>query len=95
MLSHARVADYLKLTPEQQQALANTSPSAMRSARAGDQAAGDEAEFNQKAQAVLSETQRELWANLLGAPVRFAAASGPAKTRDAQTQRAAHADNYP
>ena len=67
----------------------------MRSARRGGPAAGDEAEFNQKAQAVLSETRRKIGANLLGAPVRFAAASGPAKTRDAQTQRAAHADNYP
>ncbi len=95
MLSHPRVADYLKLTPEQRQALARIISQRNATRMRGGPAASDEPAFNQKAQAVLSETQRELWANLLGAPVRFAATGAPARTRDEETRRASKAAEHP
>jgi hypothetical protein len=90
MLSHPKVADYLKLSPEQRQALARIISDRNAARQRGGPAAVKEPAFNQKAQAILSETQRELWANLLGAPVRFAATSVPARTRDEGAQRASH-----
>jgi hypothetical protein len=95
MLSHPRVADYLKLNPGQRQALARiiSQRNAMR--RRGTPAASDEPAFNQMVQTVLSESQRELWANLLGSPVRFAATSPPARSRDEATQRASHSTAQP
>ncbi|MGC8638777.1 MAG: hypothetical protein ACP5XB_02730 [Isosphaeraceae bacterium] len=92
MLSHPRVPEYLKLKPEQQQALARLISQRNAVRLRGGLAARDEPAFNQKVQAVLTESQRELWANLLGSPVRFAATNPPARTRDEATQRASHAE---
>lgn len=95
ILSHPRVADYLKLTPEQRQSLAGIISQRHAIRTRGGAAASDEPAFNQKVQTVLSEAQRELWANLLGAPVRFAATSPTGRTRDEATQRAGHSTQGP
>ena len=95
ILSHTRVADYLKLSPEQRQALARIIAQRNATRMRGGAAAGDEQAFNQKAQAILTEAQRELWANLLGMPVRFAVTAPPSRTRDEGTQRASHAEEHP
>ena len=92
LLSHSRVPDYLKLTPAQRQALARIISQRNAVRRRGGPTASDEPAFNQQVQAVLTESQRELWANLLGAPVRFAATTPPARTRDEATQRASHTE---
>lgn len=95
MLSHAKVAEYLKLTPEQRQSLARIIAERHAARTRGGPAASGEPAFNQKAQAILSPDQRELWANLLGTPVRFATATAPRRTRDPETQRAGHAQARP
>lgn len=88
MLSRPTVVDFLKLTPEQRQSLAQiiSSGNAQRSRGPGDQAA-----LNRQAQGVLSVTQKELWDGLLGSPCRFALSSTPPRTRDEATRQAGHA----
>jgi len=88
MLSRPTIADHLRLTPDQRQALARVI-SERNAARAKLAAGpGNESAFNQKAQSVLSKTQQELWVSLLGTPVRFSTATGPLRTRDDQTEQA-------
>src|SRR3954454_7095721 len=72
MLSRPTVADYLKLAPEQRQTLVQMISE--RNAQHSREAASpkDLSVMNQKAQAVLSVPQKELWDNLLGSPCRFA-----------------------
>jgi hypothetical protein len=91
MLSRPTVAEYLKLTPEQRQVLvrAISERNAQRARSRSIQS--DQAVLNQRAQAVLSKTQQELWTNLVGTPCRFVLTSGPPRTRDDATQRAGHA----
>lgn len=90
MLSRPRVAGYLKLTPEQQQTLARIIAGRNRLRAQGQSAPRNEQAFDQKALAVLSSSQQELWTNLLGTPFRFASTTVPHGTRDSSAQRAGH-----
>jgi hypothetical protein len=90
MLSRPTVAEYLKLTPEQQQVLVRAVSERNSQRSRGQSTQRDEAVLNQRAQAVLSRTQQELWANLLGAPCRFALTSVPPRSRDDAMQQAGH-----
>jgi hypothetical protein len=91
MLSHPRIAESLKLTSEQRQALARVVTERNAARTRGSATPADEPAFNRKAQSLLSAPQRELWANLLGAPVNFAATAISARSRDDATQRAGFA----
>jgi hypothetical protein len=93
MLSRPAIADTLRLTEEQRQTLVRIMAETSSLRSAGPSAARDSQALNQMAQSILSGSQRELWASMLGTPCRFrlAAASGP--TRDAATQRAGHAED--
>ncbi len=90
MLSRPMVAEYLKLTAEQRQALARIIAERNGARVRGQSAPLPGRAFNQRAQSVLSRTQQELWTNLLGAPLRFASTSIPPKTRDEAARRAGH-----
>jgi hypothetical protein len=90
MLSRPMVAGYLKLTPEQQQTLARIIAGRNRLRAQGQSAPRNEQAFDQKALAVLSSSQQELWTNLLGTPFRFASTTVPHGTRDSSAQRAGH-----
>jgi hypothetical protein len=97
MLSRPTVAEYLKLTAEQRQALARVI-SEQNSLRRGTPASvPDDRLLFRKAQSVLSPGQQELWTNLLGTPVRFAATTPPAarRTRDNAAQQAGHVQQKP
>jgi len=90
MLSRPTVAEYLKLSSDQRQALVQmiSERNAQHSRRSASPT--DLSVMNQKAQAILSISQRELWDNLLGSPCKFALASGPPRSRDDATQQAGH-----
>ncbi len=90
MLSRPTVAEYLRLTPEQQQALAQIIAERNRTRGQGRSAPSVEQNLNQKAISVLSSNQQQLWSNLLGVPFRFASASVPPGKRDEGTQRAGY-----
>jgi hypothetical protein len=93
MLSRPTVAEYLKLTPEQRQILVRA-VSERNSRRASSRLAQqDERVLNQRAQAVLSKVQQDLWSNLLGTPCRFAMSNASQRSRDEATQQAGHAQN--
>jgi hypothetical protein len=91
MLSRPRVAEYLRLTPEQRQGLARVVTERNAAKMRGLTAPADEPAFNERAQSLLSAAQRELWVNLLGAPVTFATTGVPARNRDQATQQAGFA----
>ena len=90
MLSRHMVATYLKLTAEQQQTLARIIAERNRLRAQGRSAPQLEQSFQQKALAVLSNGQQELWAILLGTPFRFAATTVPPGKRDVSTQQAGY-----
>ncbi len=90
MLSRPTIADHLRLTPEQRQALARVIAERNAARARSATGPGNESAFNQKAQSVLSKTQQELWVSLLGAPVRFGTTAGPLRTRDDQTEKAGY-----
>jgi hypothetical protein len=90
LLGRPMVAEYLRLTPEQQHSLAaiiaerNSLRSKGRFTHTDDQA------FNRKASVVLSRSQQELLTKLLGAPFQFVASSAQPRTRDEATHPAIH-----
>jgi hypothetical protein len=90
MLSRPTVAESLRLTPEQRQTLARiiAERNALRARRQS--TPPNEQTFNQKARSILSKPQQELWANLLGTPLRFTATGVPPRSRDEATQQAGH-----
>jgi len=90
MLSRPMVAGYLKLTSEQQQTLARMIAERKRLRAQGRSTPQTEQEFRQKALSVLSNSQQELWANLLGTPFRFVATAVPPGKRDASAQQAGY-----
>ena len=91
MLSRPTVAEYLKLTSDQRQTLVQMISERNAAARlAGRPAPRTCRCINQKAQAVLSVSQKELWDNLLGSPCRFALSGVPPRSRDDATQQAGH-----
>jgi hypothetical protein len=90
MLSRPTVAEYLRLTSEQRQILARAISERNTQRSRGKLTPSDEQVLLQRAHSVLSKTQQELWANLLGSPCRFALNAVPAKTRDEATQQAVH-----
>ena len=91
LLGRPMVVEYLRLTPEQQHALAaiiadrNSLRSKGRFTQADDQA------FNRKASVVLSKSQQELLTKLLGAPFPFVATAARPGTRDEAAHPAIHA----
>lgn len=95
MLSRPSVADYLKLTTEQRQTLARVIAEQNALRRGAAAATRDDQALAQKAQAVLNQTQQELWGGLLGAPVRFATTTVPPRSRDDATQQAGHVEPKP
>ena len=90
MLSRPMVAGYLKLTPEQQQALARIIADRNRLRAQGRSAPHTEQTFHRKALSLLSNSQQQLWVNLLGTPFRFAATTVPPAKRDVSAQRAGY-----
>jgi hypothetical protein len=90
MLSRPTVAEYLKLTPEQRQALVRTITQGNLKRSRGASNPHDEQALNDAARSVLSNVQQELWANLLGTPCRFAMSNGSPRTRDTAAQQAGH-----
>ena len=90
MLSRPTVAEYLKLTPEQRQTLVQMISERNAQHSRGAASPKDLSVMNQKAQAVLSVSQKELWDNLLGSPCKFALSSVPPRSRDDATQQAGH-----
>ena len=90
MLSRPTVGGYLKLTPEQQQALARIIAERNRLRAQGRSAPQTEQTFHRKALSVLSNSQQQLWVNLLGTPFRFAATTVPPGKRDVSAQRAGY-----
>jgi hypothetical protein len=92
MLSRPTIAEHLKLTPEQRQALARVIAEQNTARRRSTAAVADGHALSRKAQAVLSPSQQELWNNLLGTQVRFASATAlaPSRTRDDAAQQAGH-----
>src|SRR5271165_1149516 len=90
MLSRPMVAGYLKLTSEQQQALARIIAERNRLRTQGRSAPQTEHDFRQRALSVLSTGQQELWTNLLGTPFRFVATAGPSGKRDEAAQQAGY-----
>ena len=90
MLSRPMVAGYLKLTSEQQQTLARIIAERTRLRAQGRSAPQTEQDFRQKALSVLSNSQQELWANLLGTPFRFVATAVPPGKRDVSAQQAGY-----
>ena len=95
LLSRPTIAEHLRLTPEQRQALAHVIAERNAARTRSASGPGNESTFNQKAQSVLSKTQQELWASLLGTPVRFATTAEPIKTRDDQTEKAGYSREQP
>jgi hypothetical protein len=93
MLSRPMVAGYLKLTSEQQQTLARIIAERNELRAQGRSAPQLEQTFHQKALSVLSTGQQELWANLLGTPIRFAATAMPPGNRDVSAQRAGYSQD--
>ncbi len=93
MLSRPTVAEYLKLTPDQRQALVRSITQANLQRGRGASAAQDAQAVNDAVRSVLSKIQQELWANLLGAPCRFAMSSDAPRTRDAAAQQAGPAQD--
>jgi hypothetical protein len=91
MISRPTVADYLKLSPEQRQALARliTEHNTLHSKGAVTLSATEA--FHAKALSILTGNQKVLWQNLLGTPCRFAFTGPASKTRDEAAQRAGHA----
>ena len=79
MLSRPTIADHLRLTPEQRQALARVIAERNAARAQGRSGPANESAFNQKAQSVLSKTP----ARALGQPARNA---GPVR-RDDRTAR--------
>ncbi|MGZ3391867.1 MAG: hypothetical protein ACXVCF_20040, partial [Isosphaeraceae bacterium] len=90
MLSRPMVAGYLKLAPEQQQALARIIADRNRLRAQGRSAPHTEQTFHRKALSLLSNSQQQLWVNLLGTPFRFAATTVPPAKRDVSAQRAGY-----
>jgi hypothetical protein len=90
ILSRPTVAEYLKLTPEQRQALVRTITQSNLQRSRGASTRQDEQAVNAAARSVLSKVQQELWASLLGTPCRFAMSSAPSRARDAAAQQAGH-----
>jgi hypothetical protein len=95
MLSRPTVAEYLKLTADQRQSLVRAISERNAQRSRGMTTARDEAALSQKAQGILSGTQQELWANLLGSPCRFALSDVPRRSRDDATQQAGHTQRQP
>jgi hypothetical protein len=91
MLSRPTVAEYLKLTPEQRQALVRTITQGNLQRSRGASAPQAEQAMSDAARSVLSKIQQDLWANLLGTPCRFAMSTVPPRSRDAAAQQAGHA----
>ncbi|WP_165221293.1 hypothetical protein [Aquisphaera insulae] len=90
MLSRPRVGEYLKLSDQQRRALAQILSE--RAAVANLDAARRRTQglaLEERAQALLSSSQRELWSQLVGSPLACFQ-SGPNATRDPATQRAGH-----
>ncbi len=90
MLSRPMVAGYLKLSSEQQQTLARIIAERNRLRAQGRSAPQTDQDFRQKALSVLSSSQQELWANLLGTPFRFVATAAPPGKRDTSAQQAGY-----
>jgi hypothetical protein len=91
ILSRPTVAEYLKLTPEQRQALVRTITQSNLHRSRGASAVQDEQAVSATSRSVLSKVQQELWSNLLGTPCRFAIQSAAPRKRDAAAQQAGHA----
>jgi hypothetical protein len=90
MLSRPMVAGYLKLTSEQQQTLARIIAERNRLRAQGRSAPQTEQDFRQKALSVLTNSQQELWTNLLGTPFRFVATAAPPGKRDVSAQQSGY-----
>jgi hypothetical protein len=95
MLSRPTIAEYLKLMPEQRQALARVIAEQNAARKRAPASVTDDRAFTRKAQSLLSPTQRDLWNNLLGTPVRFASTVAPARSRDDAAQQAGHVQPRP
>jgi hypothetical protein len=92
MLSRPTVSEYLRLTSEQRQILARAISERNTQRSRGKLTPTDEQVLAQRAQSILSKTQQDLWADLLGSPCRFALSAVRARTRDDAAQQAVHAE---
>jgi hypothetical protein len=90
LLGRPMVVEYLRLTPEQQHALATILAERNRLHSKGRYTPAEDQAFNRKANTVLSKSQQELLTKLLGAPFQFAATAAPAHTRDEAAHPAGH-----
>jgi hypothetical protein len=95
ILSRPTIADHLRLSVDQRQALARaiSERNAIRSRPS--EGAESQSAFNQKTETVLSKEQQEIWLSLLGTPVRFKVVTAPGRTRDHQTTPAGYSQPGP
>lgn len=95
MLSRPTVAEYLRLTPEQRQALARIIAEQNAARRRTPAGSLEELGYTRKAYALLTPSQQELWSGLLGTPVRFASTTVSPRSRDDAAQQAGHVQARP
>jgi hypothetical protein len=93
MISRPAVAEYLKLTPEQRQALAQAIARCNERRARGTWTPRDDEVLNDQAHSLLSQAQKELWGNLVGNPCRFDSIARSTRPRDQAAQQAGHIQN--
>jgi len=81
------VAEYLGLTPEQKQKVTQYLSEFMEQRTRAPWTASDHFRLTSKAVAILSDKQKQLWANLLGKPCQFSIVGQKQTTQDPRSAR--------